>query len=64
MQMQDLKNIKTLVKTILENDERARNSDSFLYFRVIEAVGKIKGIDMNRIPVTVYLLNMAAWGFP
>lgn len=62
--MQDLKNIKTLVKTILENDERARNSDSFLYFRVIEAVGKIKGIDMNRIPVTVYLLNQAAWGFP
>lgn len=62
--MQDLKNIKALVKTILENDERARNSDSFLYFRVIEAVGKSKGIDLNRIPVTVYLLNMAAWGFP
>ena len=62
--MQDLKNIKALVKTILENDERARNSDSFLYFRVIEAVGNSKGIDMNQIPVTVYLLNMAAWGFP
>ena len=62
--MKDLKNIKALVKTILENDERARNSDSFLYFRVIEAVGKLKGIDMNQIPVTVYLLNMAAWGFP
>lgn len=62
--MQDLKNIKALVKTILENDERARNSDSFLYFRVIEAIGNRKGIDLNRIPVTVYLLNMAAWGFP
>lgn len=62
--MQDLKNIKALVKTILENDERARNSDSFLYFRVIEAVGNRKGIDMNKIPVTAYLLNMAAWGFP
>lgn len=62
--MQDLKNIKALVKTILENDERARNSDSFLYFRVIEAIGNRKGIDMNRIPVTVYLLNMAVWGFP
>ena len=62
--MQDLKNIKALVKTILENDERARNSDSFLYFRVIDAIGAEKGLDLNRIPVTVYLLNMAAWGFP
>ncbi len=62
--MPDLKNIKALVKTILEKDERARNSDSFLYFRVIEAVGASKGLDMNQIPVTAYLLNMAAWGFP
>ena len=62
--MQDLKNIKALVKTILENDERARNSDSFLYFRVIEAVGKSKGFDLNQIPVTAFLLNMGLWGFP
>jgi uncharacterized membrane protein len=62
--MQDLKNIKTLVNTILEKDERARNSDSFLYFRVIEAVGKSKGMNIHRIPVAAYLLNMGAWGFP
>ena len=62
--MKELKNITALVKSILEDDERARNSDSFLYFRVIEFIGALKGIDMNRIPVTVYLLNMANWGFP
>lgn len=62
--MDDLKNIKALVKSILEKDERARNSDSFLYFRVIEAVGKSKGFDINRIPVAAYLLNMGLWGFP
>lgn len=62
--MKELSNIKALVKTILEDDERARNSDSFLYFRVIETIGKNLGIDMNCIPVTVFLLNMGAWGFP
>lgn len=60
----ELKNTKALVKTILEQDQRARNSDSFLYFRVLGLLGEEKGVDMDLIPVTLFLLNMAEWGFP
>ena len=52
------------VKTILEEDERARNSDSFLYFRIIEKFGMQQGFDVNQIPVASFLLNMSQWGFP
>ena len=62
--MNDLKNTTKLVKAILEQDERARNSDSFLYFRIIGVIGLDKGIDMNMVPVTAFLLNMSEWGFP
>ena len=54
----------SLVKEILLQDEKARNSDSFLYFRVLGVLALEKGIDMNHIPVTMFLLNMAEWGFP
>ena len=53
-----------LVKEILIQDEKARNSDSFLYFRVLGVLALDKGIDINRIPVPVFLLKMAEWGFP
>ena len=53
-----------LVKAILEQDERARNSDSFLYFRVLGVLGLDKGIDINRVPIALFLLNMKEWGFP
>jgi hypothetical protein len=53
-----------LVKIILESDEKARNSDSFLYFRVLNVLGKEKGLDMDCIPVTAFLLKMKEWGFP
>lgn len=62
--MKELKNVTALVKEILTTDERARNSDSFLYFRVIETIGIRKGIDINKIPVAAFLLNLGLWGFP
>lgn len=62
--MNELRNTTALVKEILTTDVRARNSDSFLYLRVIDAIGKTKGIDINRIPVAAFLLNIGLWGFP
>ena len=62
--MKELRNTTALVKEILTMDERARNSDSFLYFRVIEAIGKRNGVNINRISVAAFLLNMGLWGFP
>ena len=62
--MKELRNTTALVKEILTTDERARNSDSFLYFRVIENIGKRNGLDIDKISVAAFLLNMGLWGFP
>lgn len=60
----ELRNITALVKSILEEDKQARNSDSFLYFQVLKRLGKEKDLDLDYVSVTVFLLNMAEWGFP
>lgn len=62
--MNDLKNTTKLVKAILEQDERARNSDSFLYLRVIEIIADNKGINLYGISIPVFLLSMKENGFP
>ena len=53
-----------LVKEILIQDERARNSDNFLYFRVLGVLGITKEIDIYKVPTAVFLLKMTEWGFP
>ena len=60
----ELKNTKALVKAILEEDERARNSDSFLYLQVLIRLGEGKGLDRVLHYVSIFLLHMAEWGFP
>ena len=58
--MKNLISTKSLVKTILENDEQARNSDSFLYFRMLEKIDKT----LLAVPVNEFLLTMRAMGIP
>lgn len=53
-----------LVQDILEQDKRARNSDSFLYLKVLGIVGRMKGIDINSMSIPTFLLNMNEYGFP
>ena len=36
--MNELKNVSALVKNILEDDERARNTDNYLYLKVLENI--------------------------
>ena len=62
--MNELKSISMLVKVILEQDELARNSDSFLYFRVLSFVAEEKGLDLFNITVPDFLMHMKAWGLP
>lgn len=64
MKKTEFKNTTALVKAILEEDPMARNSDSFLYFKVLGKLGHEKGLDLDYVSVTVFLLNMAEWGFP
>lgn len=54
--MNNLKNITKLVKSILEENPQTRNSDSYLYFKVIEHVAKMKGIDTRTLNVRDFWL--------
>lgn len=60
----NLKTIKALVKTILEEDQKARNSDSYLYLKVIEHIAEKKQLSLSSITILNFLLNMADLGFP
>ena len=62
--MTDLKHTTALVKAILEQDKQSRNSDSFLYFRVLEIIGKRKGIDIDEMSIPYFLLYMSGKDFP
>jgi hypothetical protein len=62
--MYDLKNTTALVKSILEHDQQCRNSDSFLYLKVLSAAAKQKGIDLEKMTVPHFLLNLHGAGLP
>lgn len=62
--MNELKNTTKLVKAILEVDKQARNSDSFLYLKVIEHISARKGIALTQMTVERFLLTMKGYGIP
>ena len=62
--MLDLKNTTALVKSILEQDKQCRNSDSLLYLKVLSVIGKQKGIDIEKMSVPYFLVNLHGAGFP
>lgn len=62
--MNDLKNVTKIVKAILEEDEQARNSDSFLYLKVLDVYGEKNGIDIKSMSITTFLLHLREYGFP
>lgn len=62
--MLDLKNTTAIVKSILEEDRQCRNSDSFLYLKVLSVVAGQKGVDLERMSVPYFLLNLHGTGFP
>ena len=62
--MFDLKNTTALVKSILEQDKQCRNSDSFLYLKVLSVTAKQKGIDLEKMTVPFFLLNLHGAGLP
>lgn len=62
--MKDLKSIRALVKTILEEDPQARNSDSYLYLRVLDIIAKRNGVNLRNISVIDFLVNLPVSAFP
>lgn len=53
-----------LVKTLLTIDPQTRNSDSYLYLKVLEHTAIQKGIDLSKFPVPYFLTHMKEHGFP
>lgn len=60
----ELKTTTKLVKAILENDEKARNSDNILYLKVLGAVCDKKQIDIVNLTVPSLLLLGRDLGLP
>lgn len=61
---EELKAVSKIVKTILEKDKAARNSDSLLYLRVLAIFAAKLGINLSCISVPVFLLNSKELQFP
>lgn len=59
-----LRTTTDIVKQILIENEQARNSDSYLYLKVLSVVGKRNGIDIDKMSITTFLMNMRNYGFP
>lgn len=62
--MTNLKTNVGLVKAILEEDKKARNSDSYLYLKVLNHIALQKGMDVSGMTVSGFLMNMSDLGFP
>ena len=61
--MQSIIKTSDLVKEILTSDKQARNSDSYLYLKVIDHIAKQRGINLHLLSVPIFLLNGADMGF-
>lgn len=59
----ELMTTRAIVKSILEQDKMARNSDSYLYLKVLDAIDKEKRMGIHSIPLGQFLLHMSDWGF-
>lgn len=62
--MTELQNTTKLVKSILEVDTQARNSDSILYLRVLERIAEETGIHLDFLTVRNFLNSMNVLPFP
>lgn len=62
--MKELKTTAHLVKAILEQDEKARSSDNYLYLKVVQHCGACRGVPVDNMPLSDFLLNMSDMGIP
>lgn len=61
--MDKLRSTARIVRHILATDKQARNSDSYLYLKVIEQQAIEKQINIRNISITSFLVNSSIWGF-
>ncbi len=61
--MDSIRSTARLVRHILATDKQSRNSDSYLYLKVIEQQAAEMGKDIRNIALVSFLANSAQWGF-
>lgn len=62
--MDNLKTVSALVKSILEDDTKARNTDNHLYMKVLEHYSGLYGIDVKSMTVPVLMKELDKHNFP
>jgi hypothetical protein len=62
--MKRLRELSQRVKTILEENEKARDSDNVLYLYVLRSYGEEKGLDIDKMSVPMLLLHCKDMGLP
>lgn len=62
--MNELKTVYALVKNILEQDGKARNTDNYLYFKVLEHYSELRGIDIYSMTIPLFLKKLDNHIFP
>jgi hypothetical protein len=62
--MTELKSVTKIVKAILEQDAQTRNSDSYLYLKVIEHMDVVFGTQVRFLPLDVFLKHMGDLSIP
>lgn len=62
--MENLKTVSALVKDILEQDNKARNTDNHLYLKVLEHYSHLHDIDICAMTVPVFLQELDRHRFP
>ena len=60
----DLYTVGDVIKKLLIKDERCRNDDGYLYFKVVEAVAAIIGEDIMYLSLQDYLTNKHGREYP
>lgn len=64
MKVDELRTTTDLVKHILESSPKARNSDNYLYYKVLQYIGSMNGIDIEHMPVLIFFLKMKEYKIP
>jgi hypothetical protein len=62
--MNKFRNTSKMVKSILEADERARNNDGYLYFKVLDVCGERDGINYISMTIRDFLPYVNSMGVP
>ena len=61
--MPNLRKTTEIVKEILQSEKQARNSDSYLYLKVISNIAEQIGVNIHGLSVPTFLLSGADMGF-